>query len=87
MSLTKPSLLRHLQIIADQPWSASRRRQALGGYLHAKLEADDGELAQEGCHGFWELSINKENHADIRIDRWGPTRCAGCRDGACACAC
>jgi hypothetical protein len=41
----------------------------LAAYLHAQLEADDGELAAEGCHSFWELSINKENHADIRMDR------------------
>eukprot|EP00798_Chlamydomonas_sp_ICE-L_P023775 gene23775-9334_t len=38
-------------------------------YLHAKLEADDGDLAMEGCHGFWEMSINKEPHLDIRMDR------------------
>ena len=38
-------------------------------YLHAKLEADDGDLAEEGAHGFWELSIGKDNHMDIRMDR------------------
>ena len=47
----------------------SIRRQVLMVYLNAKLEADDGDLAVEGCHGFWEMSINKDNHADIRMDR------------------
>lgn len=57
--------------MADQPWTNSRRRTLLSSYLQAKVEADDGELAAEGCHGFWELSINKDNHADIHMDRWG----------------
>ncbi len=57
------------EVMADQPWTASKRRTMLAQYLHAKLEADDGELAQEGCHGFWELAILKDNHQDIRMDR------------------
>lgn len=47
----------------------NKRRQMLTGYLHAKMEADEGVLAEEGCHGMWELSINRDNHADIRMDR------------------
>lgn len=56
-------------VIADQPWTASKRRQMLSAYLHAKLDAGDDLLAEEGCAGFWELSISKDNHADIRMDR------------------
>lgn len=37
--------------------------------LQAKMESGDPELMSEGCHGLWELSINRENHADIKIDR------------------
>lgn len=47
----------------------SKRRQLLTGFLQAKMEADDGTLATEGCHGLWELSINKENHSDVTIER------------------
>lgn len=63
------------QLVVDQPWTASKRRQHIATYLLAKLEAnDDVDLAVEGCHGFWELSINKDHHPDIAFDR-----CAGCR--------
>ncbi|GFH26690.1 uncharacterized protein HaLaN_24879, partial [Haematococcus lacustris] len=62
------------QVIQDQPWTPSRRRQALTDYLHAKLEADEGELAAEGCHSFWELAINKDNHADMRTDKWAAVK-------------
>ncbi len=34
-----------------------------------QLEAEDATLATEGAHGFWELSINKDHHGDIRLDR------------------
>mmetsp|Transcript_26929 Transcript_26929/g.69418 ORF Transcript_26929/g.69418 Transcript_26929/m.69418 type:complete len:871 (-) Transcript_26929:1245-3857(-) len=56
-------------VMDDQPWTSSKRRQHIATYLLAKLEADDSELAEEGCHGFWELSINKDHHMDIHIDR------------------
>lgn len=36
---------------------------------HSQLEAEDATLATEGAHGFWELSINKEHHGDMRLDR------------------
>lgn len=45
----------------------SKRRQVLSTFLQAKMECDD--LAEEGCHGMWEMSVNKENHGDIRIER------------------
>ncbi|MEW5306191.1 MAG: hypothetical protein WDW36_008675 [Sanguina aurantia] len=57
------------ELIADQPWTAARRVQRLSEYLQAKVEADDGVLSAEGAHGFWELSIHPEHHADIRVDR------------------
>lgn len=59
----------HSQVMDDQPWTASKRRQHAATYLLAKLEAEDPELSEEGCHGFWELSINKEHHVDIHQDR------------------
>ncbi|KAG1678758.1 hypothetical protein FOA52_012798 [Chlamydomonas sp. UWO 241] len=57
------------EIIRHQPWSKSVRRQMLTAYLQAKMDCEDLSLASEGCHGMWELSINKENHADVAIDR------------------
>jgi hypothetical protein len=59
-----------MQVMDDQPWTSSKRRQHAATYLLAKVEADDVDLAVEGCHGFWELSINKDHHMDIHIDRW-----------------
>ncbi len=53
----------------DQPWTASKRRVMLAAYLYAKLCADEGQLVEEGCGGFWELAINKDNHADIHSDK------------------
>ncbi|GIL66635.1 hypothetical protein Vafri_20126 [Volvox africanus] len=57
------------ELISEQPWTASKRRQLLTAYMHAKVEAEDPVLAAEGAHGFWELSINKQHHVDFRIDR------------------
>jgi hypothetical protein len=37
--------------------------------LQAKMESGDSELMAEGCHGMWELAINRDNHPDIKIDR------------------
>ncbi len=37
--------------------------------MQAKMESGSTELMAEGCHGMWELSVSRENHADIRIDR------------------
>ena len=37
--------------------------------LQAKMESGDPELMTEGCHGLWELSINRSNHVDIKVDR------------------
>jgi hypothetical protein len=34
-----------------------------------QIEAEDPGLSAEGAHGFWELSIGKEHHADFRLDR------------------
>ncbi|KXZ56071.1 hypothetical protein GPECTOR_2g953 [Gonium pectorale] len=34
-----------------------------------EVEAEDPVLSAEGAHGFWELAIKKEHHADFRIDR------------------
>lgn len=76
-------------VINDQPWTPSRRRQMVGGYLAAKLDAGDDVLGEEGCAGFWELAINKDNHGDIRMDRCAvgceasPASCVA--HGACAC--
>eukprot|EP00198_Chlamydomonas_reinhardtii_P003541 XP_001692877.1 flagellar associated protein [Chlamydomonas reinhardtii] len=57
------------ELIAEQPWTASKRRQLLTAYLHAKVEAEEPVLATEGAQGFWELAINKDHHADFRLDR------------------
>eukprot|EP00878_Enallax_costatus_P009356 GHUV01009778.1.p1 GENE.GHUV01009778.1~~GHUV01009778.1.p1 ORF type:complete len:367 (+),score=140.05 GHUV01009778.1:311-1411(+) len=55
------------QLIADQPWISSRRRQLLLNFLQAKLESEDAELQQEGARGMWELSINKPHQAEIEL--------------------
>eukprot|EP00955_Chlamydomonas_euryale_P013466 145126-Chlamydomonas_euryale.AAC.1 len=33
------------------------------------MDCEDLELTIEGCTGMWELSINRENHSDIRYER------------------
>lgn len=38
-----------LQVMADQPLTASRRRQLLLNFLQAKLEAEDDQLLLEGA--------------------------------------
>ena len=38
-------------------------------FMQAKMESGDPELMAEGCHGLWELSVNRDSHTDIRIDR------------------
>jgi hypothetical protein len=38
-----------VQVLADQPFSASRRRQLLLNFLQAKLEAEDEQLLLEGA--------------------------------------
>lgn len=58
------------ELIKEQPWTPSKRRQLLGSYLQAKLMVeDDPELQLEGAHGMWELSINKEHHGDVERDK------------------
>lgn len=57
------------EIMRDQPWTMSRRRLMLTAFLQAKMESGDVGLMVEGCHGLWELSINKVNHHDVKIDR------------------
>ncbi len=59
-------------VVREQPWSISKRRRTLTAFLQAKMEADDGDLAEEGCHGMWEFSINRDNHADVRLERLMP---------------
>eukprot|EP00882_Tetradesmus_deserticola_P013709 GHRQ01014559.1.p1 GENE.GHRQ01014559.1~~GHRQ01014559.1.p1 ORF type:complete len:221 (+),score=66.82 GHRQ01014559.1:175-837(+) len=54
------------QLIADQPWHSSRRRQLLLNFLQAKMEAEDEQLQLEGARGMWELSINKPHHAEMQ---------------------
>ncbi|WIA12059.1 hypothetical protein OEZ85_012136 [Tetradesmus obliquus] len=54
------------QLIADQPWNSSRRRQLLLNFLQAKMEAEDEQLQLEGARGMWELSINKPHHAEMQ---------------------
>jgi hypothetical protein len=58
--------------MSEQPWTASKRRLELASYLAAKVVADDGVLSGEGCQGFWELSIAKENHTDIQPEKCVP---------------
>lgn len=58
-------MLLHEQLIKDQPWTAARRRQAVLRFLQAKLQAPSEVLQLEGATGMWELSINKEHHADM----------------------
>jgi len=53
------------QLVADQPWTASRRRQLVLKFLQAKLEAPGEQLQLEGAAGMWEMSINKEHHLDL----------------------
>jgi hypothetical protein len=38
-----------VQVLADQPLTASRRRQLLLNFLQAKLEAEDEQLVLEGA--------------------------------------
>jgi len=38
----------HMQLLEDQPLTASRRRQQLLNFLQAKLEAEDEQLLLEG---------------------------------------
>lgn len=38
-----------LQLLAEQPLTASHRRQAVLGFLQAKLEADDEQPQLEGA--------------------------------------
>lgn len=57
-------------LAADHPWDASRRRRRLLAFLQAKLEAapESGgseALQLEGAAGLWELSVNREHHADV----------------------
>jgi hypothetical protein len=54
------------QLIADQPWNSSRRRQLLLNFLQAKMEAEDEQLQLEGVRGMWELSINKPHQAEMQ---------------------
>ena len=37
----------------------SKRRQMMAAFMQAKMESGDPELMAEGCHGMWELSINR----------------------------
>jgi hypothetical protein len=53
------------QLISDQPWTLSRRRQLLLSFFQAKLECGDEGLQLEGAVGAWELAINKDHHADM----------------------
>lgn len=55
-----------VQLIADQPWNSSRRRQLLLNFLQAKMEAEDEQLQLEGARGMWELSINKPHHSEMQ---------------------
>jgi hypothetical protein len=55
-----------MQLIADQPWNSSRRRQLLLNFLQAKMEAEDEQLQLEGVRGMWELSINKPHQAEMQ---------------------
>jgi hypothetical protein len=58
-------LLSPAQLVADQPWTAARRRQLALRFLQAKLEAPGESLQLEGAVGMWELSINRQHHADM----------------------
>lgn len=42
-------VLTHVQLLADQPLTASRRRQQQLNFLQAKLEAEDEQLLLEGA--------------------------------------
>lgn len=44
-----PSARVPVQVLADQPLTASRRRQLLLNFLQAKLEAEDEQLVLEGA--------------------------------------
>ena len=37
--------------------------------IQTKIQSGDLVLMEEGCHGLWELSINRDNHADIGIEQ------------------
>lgn len=39
----------HVQLLEDQPWTASGRRQQVLNFLQAKLEAEDEQLLLEGA--------------------------------------
>jgi hypothetical protein len=41
----------------------------LAQFLAAKLDSTLDSMQLEGCHGFWEMSINRSNHPDIPLDR------------------
>jgi hypothetical protein len=57
------------EIMRDQPWTMSKRRLMLTAFLQAKMESGEVGLMVEGCHSLWELSVNKVNHHDVKIDR------------------
>lgn len=59
-----------LQLLSDQPWNASKRRQKALDFLHAKLMAEENDVLQrEAAHGFWEMAINKDHHADFGVEK------------------
>lgn len=49
-----------LQVVADQPLTASRRRQLLLNFLQAKLEAEDDQLLLEGARVREAVGSSKE---------------------------
>ncbi|GMH33927.1 hypothetical protein BSKO_01761 [Bryopsis sp. KO-2023] len=57
------------EIVDDQPWTPSIRRQMLTRYLNAKLVSNEPELQKEGAHALWELAVNKDHHADLPKER------------------
>lgn len=49
-----------LQLLADQPLTASRRRQLLLNFLQAKLEAEDEQLLLEGARVSSSVIVSSE---------------------------
>eukprot|EP00899_Mesostigma_viride_P012886 jgi/Mesvir1/21599/Mv04029-RA.1 len=54
--------------IADQPWDDDQWRMYSGKFLKHKMQATSLDLHEEGVHGLWELSVNKEHHRNFSRD-------------------
>jgi hypothetical protein len=53
-----------MQVMADQPLTASRRRQLLLNFLQAKLEAEDEQLLLEGARVRQAVGSDRQQQRD-----------------------